>query len=211
MSTLLCVWAHPLTEEESRSLTIAAAFLDAYKKAHPEDQITILNLFDIRIPPINAVTFSAWGKLRKGAALPELSPEEREAAGKHTELADQFVAADKYVFVNPMWNHFLPPELKAYLDTLCVAGKTFQYTPQGPIGLLSGKKALHIQAAGGVYNRESPVLKDFGHAYLAHIMEFFGISEVEGLFIEGCDAQPGQAPVIMENAEARALQMVELF
>src|SRR5699024_3735453 len=64
------------------------------------------------------------------------------------ELSNQFVNADKYVFVTPFWNFSFPPVMKAYLDSVSVAGKTFKYTAEGPVGLLPDKKALHIQARG---------------------------------------------------------------
>ncbi|ANS75907.1 FMN-dependent NADH-azoreductase [Paenibacillus yonginensis] len=211
MSTLLYVAAHPLTRQQSGSLSTGEVFLKAYRDFHPGDEIIELNLFETAVPPIDEVAFRAWGRLRKGTPLEQLAPEEQQAASAHARFSDQFVAADKYVFVNPMWNHFLPSQMKAYLDTLCVAGKTFRYTSQGPIGLLQNKKALHIQAAGGVYDRSSPFIKDFGHAYLAHIMDFFGIQELQSLFIEGRDARPDQAAAILADAHEQAVQLARHF
>ena len=60
------------------------------------------------------------------------------------EILDEFLSADKYVFVSPMWNLSFPPVLKAYIDAITVAGKTFKYTAEGPQGLLTDKKVLHI-------------------------------------------------------------------
>ncbi|MFP3821738.1 NAD(P)H-dependent oxidoreductase, partial [Bacillus sp. SIMBA_008] len=81
-----------------------------------------------------------------------LSAEEQAKVARLNELSDQFVSADKYVFVSPLWNFSFPPVLKAYIDSVAVAGKTFKYTEQGPVGLLTDKKALHIQARGGYYS-----------------------------------------------------------
>ncbi|KAI7278319.1 hypothetical protein KC345_g6040 [Hortaea werneckii] len=182
MSTLLYVTAHPLQAEQSGSLAVGAIFLEAYRASHPQDKIMELNLFESGVPDIDADLFNAWGKLRKGGEFAALTAEEQQKASRHTELSDQFVAADKIVFVNPMWNHFLPPVLKAYTDALCVAGKTFRYTAQGPEGLLGDKKVLHIQSAGGLYDRDpAAAVKDFGHAYLTHIMLFFGITDIRAL------------------------------
>jgi FMN-dependent NADH-azoreductase len=211
MSTLLYVTAHPLQADQSGSLATGAVFLEAYRSRHPQDEIMELNLFESGVPDIDADLFNAWGKLRKGGAFSALTGEEQQKASRHTELSDQFVTADKIVFVNPMWNHFLPPVLKAYTDALCVAGKTFRYTAQGPVGLLGDKKVLHIQSAGGIYDRESTVVKDFGHAYLAHIMHFFGITEIRALFVEGMDANPAEAPQIRERAAAQALALAGSF
>ena len=60
-----------------------------------------------------------------------------------------------------MWNLNVPTRLKAWVDTINVAGKTFQYTAEGPKPLTSGKKALHIQSNGGFYEG-----KDFASQYI---------------------------------------------
>lgn len=211
MSKLLYITAHPLTEETSKSLAAGKVFLDAYRSYHPEDEIVSIDLFSTDIPAIDALTFKAWGQLRKGMDFSALTDEEQQAVLRHNTLSDQFVGADKYVFVNPMWNHFVPPVLKSYLDVLCVAGKTFRYTAEGPVGLLSGKKALHIQSAGGKYDRDGGEVKDFGHAYLAHIMHFFGIHDLHTLFIEGADANPAEAEAIVGQAAKRAEALAASF
>ena len=53
---------------------------------------------------------------------------------------ETFMNADRYVFVTPMWNFSYPPVVKAYLDNVAIAGKTFKYTENGTVGLLEGKK-----------------------------------------------------------------------
>lgn len=79
---------------------------------------------------------------------------------------ETFMHADRYVFVTPMWNFSYPSVVKAYLDNLAIAGKTFKYTENGPVGLLEGKKALHIQATGGVYSEGPYAAVDFGRNHL---------------------------------------------
>ncbi|SDN05617.1 Flavodoxin-like fold [Paenibacillus sp. yr247] len=84
-----------------------------------------LDLYQVNIPQIDADVFSGWGKLSSGTHFNQLSTEEKTKVSRLGELVDQFVAADKYVFVNPMWNFSFPPVMKAYIDSICVAGKTF--------------------------------------------------------------------------------------
>lgn len=79
---------------------------------------------------------------------------------------ETFMHADRYVFVTPMWNFSYPSVVKAYLDNLAIADKTFKYTENGPVGLLEGKKALHIQATGGVYSEGPYAAVDFGRNHL---------------------------------------------
>ncbi len=98
--------------------------------------------------------------------------------------------------------------MKAYIDAICVAGKTFKYTEQGPIGLLTDKKALHIQARGGIYSEGPAADMEMGHRYLGIIMQFFGIPTFDGHFIEGHNQFPDKAMEIkekgMEEAKNRA-------
>ena len=56
---------------------------------------------------------------------------------------ETFMNADRYVFVTPMWNFSYPPVVKAYLDNVAIAGKTFKYTENGSVGLLEGKSTSH--------------------------------------------------------------------
>ena len=70
-------------------------------------------------------------------------------------LADEFLSYDYYVFVSPIWNLNSPAVLKAYLDNLFIAGKTFAHTANGPKGLLTGKTAIHIQYPGWSIHRNT--------------------------------------------------------
>ena len=69
-----------------------------------------------------------------------LSENQQQKVARFNELTDQFLSADKVVIANPMWNLNVPTRLKAWVDTINVAGKTFQYTAEGPKPLTSGKK-----------------------------------------------------------------------
>ncbi|GAA3319766.1 hypothetical protein GCM10020331_028010 [Ectobacillus funiculus] len=154
---VLYITAHPHNETVSYSMAVGKAFIEAYKEAHPEDQVTHLDLYNENIPHIDADVFSGWGKLQSGSAFDQLSASEQAKVGRLNELSNQFVEADKYVFVTPMWNFSFPPVMKAYLDSVCVAGKkTFKYTEQGPVGLLTDKKsAAHSSARRRILRRAS--------------------------------------------------------
>ncbi|WP_438447646.1 FMN-dependent NADH-azoreductase [Gorillibacterium sp. sgz5001074] len=211
MATVLYITAHPHDHQTSYSMAVGKAFIDAYQQAHPNDTVTKLDLYNLYIPHIDADVFSGWGKLRSGSEFTSLSAEEQKKVGRLGELADQFAAADKYVFVTPLWNFSFPPLMKAYLDAICVAGKTFKYTETGPVGLLSGKKALHIQARGGVYSEGPAAAMESGHRYISIIMSFLGIPETQGIFVEGHNQFPDRAAEIKEQAIARAKEAAPSF
>jgi FMN-dependent NADH-azoreductase len=211
MAQVLYITAHPHNETQSYSMAVGKAFIDTYKEAHPNDTIVHLDLYKENIPHIDADVFSGWGKLQSGQSFDALSAEEQAKVIRLNELSDQFVAADKYVFVTPLWNLSYPPVMKAYIDSVAVAGKTFKYTEKGPIGLLADKKALHIQARGGFYSEGPAAQIEMGHRHLTVMMNFFGIPTVEGLFVEGHNAMPDKAQEIKENAIARAKDLAHTF
>jgi FMN-dependent NADH-azoreductase len=211
LATVLFITAHPHDHQTSYSMAVGKAFIDTYREANPNDEVTTIDLYSVQVPHIDADVFSGWGKLRSGQEFSSLTSEESSKVGRINELTEQFIAADKYVFVTPMWNFSFPPVMKAYLDALCVAGKTFKYTAEGPVGLLAGKKALHIQARGGVYSEGPAAGMESGHRYIAIIMAFFGITETQGLFVEGHNQFPDKAQQIKEDAIARAKDLAHTF
>ncbi|QOR69035.1 FMN-dependent NADH-azoreductase [Cytobacillus suaedae] len=211
MTKVLYITAHPHDDTMSYSMAVGKSFIDAYREANPDHEVINLDLYSIDVPAIDVDVFSGWGKLRSGQAFEALSAEEKTKVGRLSELCEQFIAADKYVFVTPLWNFSFPPVMKAYIDSVAVAGKTFKYTEKGPVGLLTDKKALHIQARGGIYSEGPAAAMEMGHRYLDIMMQFFGVPSFEGLFVEGHAAMPDKADEIKENAIARAKDMGQTF
>lgn len=211
VATVLYVTAHPLDSNNSYSLAVGSEFVEAYRSANPSDEVVHLDLYNLNIPQIDNEVFSGWGKLRSGSSFDQLSSGEQAKVTRLGEIVDQFIAADKFIFVNPMWNFSFPPVLKAYIDAVSIAGKTFKYTEQGPVGMLTDKKALHIQASGGVYSHGPAQDFEQGHRYLKAIMQFFGVPSFEGIFIEGVAATPDQAPAIKEKAIQQARELAKSF
>lgn len=211
MAKVLYITAHPHDETQSYSMAVGKAFIDEYRQVNQNDEIVHMDLYKENIPHIDADVFSGWGKLRSGQGFETLSADEKAKVGRLNELSDQFVSADKYVFVTPLWNFSFPPIMKAYLDSVAVAGKTFKYTEKGPVGLLPDKKALHIQARGGFYSEGPAAQLEMGHRYIGVMMGFFGVPSLEGVFVEGHNAMPEKAQEIKENAIARAKDLAQTF
>ena len=95
------------------------------------------------------------------------------------ELSDTLVAeleaADTIVIGAPIYNFGLPAALKAWVDLVARAGRTFRYTENGPLGLLEGKRAIIALASGGT---KSGSEIDFATPYLKHVLGFLGIHDV---------------------------------
>ncbi|MEL6323109.1 MAG: NAD(P)H-dependent oxidoreductase [Pseudomonadota bacterium] len=102
--------------------------------------------------------------------------EQRETLALSDSLIDELEAADLIVIGAPMYNFGVPAALKAWIDLVARARKTFEYTANGPKGLLQGKRAVIITATGGVpVNAEV----DFATPYLRHALAFIGITDVD--------------------------------
>ncbi|MCK1993126.1 FMN-dependent NADH-azoreductase [Peribacillus muralis] len=212
MAKILYITAHPHNETQSYSMAVGKAFIDTYKESHPNDEVIHVDLYNEYIPQLDADIFAGWGKLQSGTGFDELSENEKAKVARLGELSEQFVAADKYVFVTPMWNFSFPPVMKAYLDSVAVAGKTFKYTSEGPVGLLTDKKALHIQARGGIYSQGPLADLEMGHRYIKNLLVgFFGVPTFEGLFIEGHNQYPDRGEEIKETAIVEAKELARKF
>ena len=155
---------------------------------------------------------SAWKHQKAGQ---ELTAEEATLLSRHNEWLTEFMAADKYVFINPMYNLFLPAELKQYIDVMAVPHKTFKYTDHGPVGLIGDRKVVHIQAAGSVYHgpEANPMMTklDFGDAYLRGIFMLFGVKDFQSIFVEGADQDPTKREAIITAAKEQAAQLARKF
>ncbi len=91
-------------------------------------------------------------------------------------LIEEIETADILIIDTPIYNFGPPAVLKAWIDMVARAGKTFRYTENGPVGLLEGKKAYVAIASGGT---EVGSEIDFLSGYLRHFLGFIGITDVE--------------------------------
>ncbi|MCI2774224.1 FMN-dependent NADH-azoreductase [Staphylococcus petrasii] len=208
MTKLLYITAHPLDELASNSMAAGKTFVDSYKENHPSDEVKHIDLFKEDIPMIDKDVLTGWGKLRNGD---ELTSEEQQKVNRLSEILDEFLEADKYVFVSPMWNLSFPPVLKAYIDAISIAGKTFKYTAEGPQGLLTDKKALHIQSRGGYYTEGPAAEVESGDRYLRNIMTFLGVPSYETIIIEGHNAEPEKTEEIKAASIAEAKELAKTY
>ncbi|MEK4057393.1 FMN-dependent NADH-azoreductase [Paenibacillus sp. FSL F4-0087] len=211
MAKVLFITANPNDVNRSYSMAAGKAFIETYKETNPTDEIVALDLFKENIPDLDADVFSGWGKLRAGQPMDALSTEESAKVGRLNEILDQFMSTDKMIFVTPMWNFSFPSVVKAYIDAVAVPGKTFRYTETGAVGLLHGKKVLHIQARGDFYSEGHLADEELGDRYLKHIMNFMGITEYEGLFIEGHAKMRNKTEEIKAAGIERAKQLARNF
>ncbi|WP_335558284.1 FMN-dependent NADH-azoreductase [Neobacillus vireti] len=200
MKKLLYVTANPKGIEKSKGLKIGEAFLEAVQEECKNIEINRIDLFNYEFPQMDADLVSARGKLAGyGYSLDQLSTPEREKISKMHALANEFITYDSYVFVSPMWNFNSPAVLKAYIDNLFISGKTFVHTANGPKGLLTDKKAIHIQTRGGKYIGTPMQELESGDRYLKIALCFLGIKVYDTVVAEGFDLNPLKTPEILKQ------------
>ena len=109
-----------------------------------------------------------------------------------SSVLDEFMSAVTVVIGAPMYNFTLPTQLKAWIDRIVIAGKTFRYTDNGPEGLAKGKRVIVALARGGFYDAGSPASAlEHLETYLRGIFNFIGI-EPEFVAADGLAVSPEQ-------------------
>lgn len=119
-----------------------------------------------------------------GRSLAGADPAETEASER---IVQQFLDADLIVLGAPMYNFGIPSTLKAWIDRIAVAGKTFRYTADGPEGLATGKHVIIASGRGGLHSGQP---SDFQETYLRHVLGFVGVTDVEFVRAEGVAYSP---------------------
>lgn len=203
MARVLIVKAHPLDSQKSYALRALEDLQAQYISRHPEDSLELVDVFEDQIPVLDKDLLEAMAAEKKGL---ELATEQAERLARYHVLTQQFLAADKIIIVNPLWNLNVPSQLVSWINTINVAGLTFKYGPDGSVGLVKGKKLLHIQSNGGVYAGKDPAAQ-----YIKSVFEFLGFEEIYQVFIEGQSADPSQAQAIYDQAGRRLEEILETF
>jgi len=158
---------------QSASRELGAAWVEAWHIGHPGGELSYRDLVADPLPHLSGEVVAT----RFGAAAQ--SPEIQKLVAQDDAVLAEFLAADVVVIGAPMYNFSIPSQLKAWIDRIAVAGKTFRYTEKGPQGLVNGKKVVVLSSRGGVYS--SGPAADFDHqeSYLRTVFAFLGVTDVE--------------------------------
>jgi FMN-dependent NADH-azoreductase len=197
MNTLLIVNSSPRSQSVSRRLT--QHFVDEWKKRNPDTQTIERDLSSAAIPLVNEPWIQA-------VYTPEAqrTPEQQKMLQLSDALIAELMMADTIVLGVPMHNFTVPTVLKAWIDQIARAGKTFAYNDQGPKGLIpSEKKVFAIVSRGGPYAPDSPVgAMDFQVPYLQKMLAFLGLTDVTFIHAD----KQGFGPEAAQQAIDRAVQ-----
>ena len=164
----------------SRQLT--ARLVEQWQAAHPGTQVEYLDLAQASPSHLSleSLGFAA------GPDAEGLTPAQRRENAISEQLVTQFLAADVVVVGAPMYNFSVPSQLKAWIDRIAQAGRTFKYTEQGPQGLAGGKTVIVASSRGGFYaGNAAAAAMDHQESYLKTVFGFLGITDVRFVRAEG--------------------------
>lgn len=153
--------------------------------------------------------------------IPHLTPEGLAGLGDPSvqsgrlaqDLTDEVFAADLIVIASPMYNFGITSTLKAWFDHVLRAGVTFRYTAEGPVGLVTGKRAVILEARGGLYSEGPAAGFDHQEPHLRTMLGFIGVTDVEVVRAERLAVGPEVKAEAIEGARerVRALAADELI
>ena len=184
MNQILIVESSPRgTESASRQLTRKVR--ERLEVRYPKAKVIVRDLVKDRLPHLDQPTLKAIST--KDSVEAESL---REAASLSDQLVDELMASDLLVIACPMWNFGIPSSVKAWIDHVVRAGKTFNYAGAGVEGLAKGKRAILVLASGGVFSEGPWRSWDTVEPYLRQILGFIGIEDVQTVRAEGMNIPP---------------------
>ena len=204
---ILHIDASPLGSASlSRQLT--ASVVEKLTRDRPATEVVHRDLIE---SPISHLSGELLQVLRPApGSTPPSSPTIRAEADQTDTLIAELLGADVIVMGAPMYNFSIPSQLKAWIDRVAQAGRTFRYTAEGPVGLATGKKAIIVSTRGGVYAGTAyETAMDHQEAYLRTVLNFLGITDVTYVRAEGVamSAEKRQEAVATANRQIADLHV----
>ncbi len=181
----------------SVSRQLSAATVERLRKTTPNLDVTYRDLSATPLAHLSGEHLAA-----AQGAVPETQAVRDDIAAS-TAALDDFLAADIVVIGAPMYNFTIPSQLKAWIDRILAAGKTFKYSEKGVEGLAGGKRVIVTIARGGFYGAGAPAAAgEHLETYLRWVFGFIGITNPEIISADGIQMGPDQR----EKSVAEALQ-----
>jgi FMN-dependent NADH-azoreductase len=184
-----------------QSSRLADDYVARVREADPDARIVVRDLGREPVPHLTAETFGAF------LAKPEARTLEQQRAVAYSDaLIDELQRADLIVIGLPMYNFGVPSTLKAYFDHVGRAGVTFRYTDKGPVGMLTGKKAVVFATRGGLY---AGTPRDSQTTYVRDFLAFLGIHDVQFVYAEGLAISEAGKEAALGQARKRIEQLAQ--
>jgi FMN-dependent NADH-azoreductase len=174
-----------LSGAASASREVGQGLVNSLLAANPGATIVERELTPATMPHLEMATLAALG-------VPAEQRDEGQAArvAFADRLIEELEQADTIVIAAPMYNFSVPSTVKAWIDHVARAGRTFRYTAEGPQGLLTGKKVYLALSRGGIYTQGPASAFDHQESYLRAVLSFVGLTEVTVVHAEGLNISP---------------------
>ena len=183
----------------SVSRQVSSAIVERLRRATPDLDIIYRDLAVTPLAHLSGVHLAA----AQGASIKD--PAVQQELGNGQTVLAEFLTADIVVLGAPMYNFTIPSQLKAWIDRILVAGKTFKYGPQGPEGLAGDKRVVVAISRGGFYGPGAPTeALEHLETYLRGVFGFIGVTRLEFISADGIQIGPEQR----ERALTSALEAV---
>lgn len=134
------------------------------------------------------------------------SDEQAKIVSTSDALVDELLAADVVIIASAMINFTIPSTLKAWLDHVARAGRTFNYVNGAPVGLVTGKHVVLVEAKGGIYSAGPMLPHDHQQPYLLFMLGFLGMTDIDVIPVEGVVMGPDIAGPAISKAESQAAE-----
>ncbi|QUT07182.1 NAD(P)H-dependent oxidoreductase [Sphingobium phenoxybenzoativorans] len=186
--------------EQSVSRQLSAAIVDKIKTQIPDLEIVYR---DLASRPLDHFTIAGVPPSDPHADLLPGDNSEPSAIAETETILAEFLSADMIVIGAPMYNFTVPTQLKAWIDRILIAGRTFRYTAEGPLSLVGAKSVILALSRGGLYGEGSPAAS-FEHleSYLRSVFGFLDI-QPQTVLAEGVAISPEQRQAAMAGARER--------
>ncbi|WP_341519975.1 FMN-dependent NADH-azoreductase [Pseudomonas sp. G.S.17] len=188
--------------DHSASRQLSRAVVEAFQASEADTQVTYRDLASDALNHFSASSLAAAGTPLEGRD----AAQKQEVDGNEATL-QEFIDADVVVIGAPMYNFTIPSQLKAWIDRISVAGRTFRYSEAGPEGLCGGKQVIIVSTAGGLHVGQP---SSVGHEdFLRLLFGFIGVTDLKFVFAHGLAY--GDEPRANAISSAQKLIAEELF
>jgi FMN-dependent NADH-azoreductase len=185
----------------SVSRQLSSAIVERLRRQNPDLELVYRDLSSTPLAHLSGSHLAA----AQGAA-PSAEVQQDLAAGQ--AVLEEFLATDIVVLGAPMYNFTIPSQLKAWIDRILVAGRTFKYDAQGPEGLAGNKRVIVAISRGGFYGAGNPAaIGEHLETYLRWVFGFIGIKNPEFISADGVQAGPEHRERALANALAAVTKL----
>ena len=187
-----------LNDELSKSNTLASELITKFKKQTNANIVT-RDVAKQPLPHLTLLEMEAWGTPQH-----ERTEQQHDLATLSITLVEELKNSDTVVVAMPMYNFGVPSTFKSWVDRVARAGITFNYTENGPVGLLKNKNVIIVATRGGLYQG---TVKDSQSQFLKDFFSFIGLSNVRFIYAEGLNMPDSHVNLAKAQSEIDSIEI----